>query len=177
MEKKLFLITLFIGFLFLLSFILASDLVINGSVDRYTSQEIGIQFLSPTPNNTTFVGNNYFTINDVKHYLPLKLTGKNDKKGKPTYWGAMANFTSNDFIKTLNDKNIKISMDHKGRCFDNIFVERLWRTLKQEAIYYYRPASVAELSSVIDNFVDWYNNKRLHQSLEYKTPSEVYCGK
>ena len=88
-----------------------------------------------------------------------------------------AQFTSNDFIKVLNDNNIKISMDHKGRCFDNIFIERLWRTLKQEAIYYYRPASLSELSSVIDNFVDWYNNKRLHQSLGYKTPSEVYCGK
>jgi len=85
-------------------------------------------------------------------------------------------FTSNDFIKELSDKDIKISMDHKGRCFDNIFVERLWRTLKQEAIYYYRPASVSELDLVIKNFVDWYNNKRLHQSLGYKTPAEV-CGK
>jgi putative transposase len=83
-------------------------------------------------------------------------------------------FTSNDFIKELSSKNIKISMDHKGRCFDNIFSERLWRTLKQEAIYYYRPASIAELNIVIENFVDWYNNKRLHQSLDYKTPAEVY---
>ena len=87
-----------------------------------------------------------------------------------------AQFTSNDFIKELSDKNIKISMDHKGRCFDNIFVERLWRTLKQEAIYYYRPSSIAELSIVIKNFVDFYNNKRLHQSLGYKTPAEVYSG-
>ncbi len=54
-------------------------------------------------------------------------------------------FTSNDFTSKLRDKDIHISMDHKGRCFDNIFVERLWRTLKQEVIYYYRPESIKSL--------------------------------
>ena len=56
---------------------------------------------------------NYFTINDVKHYLPLKLTGKNDKKGKPTYWGAMANFTSNDFI-SLKENDVVIRDGEKN---------------------------------------------------------------
>ncbi len=83
-------------------------------------------------------------------------------------------FTSNDFIKELSSRNIKISMDHKGRCFDNIYVERLWRTLKQEAIYYYKPSSIRELEIVIKDFVSWYNYQRRHQSLQYKIPAEVY---
>ena len=65
-------------------------------------------------------------------------------------------------------------MDHKGRCFDNIYVERLWRTLKQEAIYYYRPETVNELWSCLKKFVQWYNTQRLHQSLNYYTPESVY---
>ena len=83
-------------------------------------------------------------------------------------------FTSNDFIKVLQDVAIKISMDHKGRCFDNIYVERLWRTLKQEAVYYYRPETIEDLIKCINEFVFWYNNERLHQSLKYKTPKNVY---
>lgn len=85
-------------------------------------------------------------------------------------------FTSNDFIQILYDNKIKISMDHKGRCFDNIFVERLWRTVKQEAIYYYRPENISDLESVLDKFVVWYNNERRHQSLNYMIPAEVYYG-
>ena len=65
-------------------------------------------------------------------------------------------------------------MDHKGRCFDNIFVERLWRTIKQEAVYYYCPETVDDLEKCLEEFVFWYNNHRLHQSLDYKTPAEVY---
>lgn len=83
-------------------------------------------------------------------------------------------FTSNDFTNILLQSNIRISMDHKGRCFDNIFVERLWRTLKQEAIYYYRPETLADLEMYLSEFVEWYNNKRLHQSLGYRTPESMY---
>ena len=65
-------------------------------------------------------------------------------------------------------------MDHAGRCFDNIIIERLWRTLKQEVIYYYRPETIKELEKYLQDFVVWYNNHRLHQSLQYKTPTSVY---
>jgi len=85
-------------------------------------------------------------------------------------------FTSSGFIQILERFCIKISMDHAGRCFDNIFVERLWRTVKQEAIYYYRPETVGELEICLKDFVHWYNNERVHQSLEYKTPADVYFG-
>jgi putative transposase len=83
-------------------------------------------------------------------------------------------FTSNSFINTLEGAGVKISMDHKGRCFDNIFVERLWRTIKQEAVYFYRPSSLKDLKIVLEEFVDWYNNRRIHQSLDYKRPVEMY---
>lgn len=85
-------------------------------------------------------------------------------------------FTSDIFIEMLKQHNIQISMDHKGRCFDNIFVERLWRTLKQEAIYFYRPETVKELEGCLQKFVFWYNNQRLHQSLGYQTPASFYRG-
>lgn len=83
-------------------------------------------------------------------------------------------FTSNDFVNTLHEAKVQISMAHKGRCFDNIYSERLWRTLKQEAIYYYRPETIIELEDRINEFVSWYNNERVHQALCYKTPKSVY---
>lgn len=85
-------------------------------------------------------------------------------------------FTSNEFIKILQDKKIKISMDGVGRCFDNIFVERFWRTVKQEDVYYQRYETVVEARRCLGEFVVWYNYERLHQSLDYKTPYQVYCG-
>lgn len=87
-----------------------------------------------------------------------------------------AQFTSNDFIAMLRNYEVKISMDHRGRCFDNIIMERFWRTLKQEAIYFMRPENIVELERVVGDFVCWYNNTRLHQSLGYKTPLAVYLG-
>lgn len=67
-------------------------------------------------------------------------------------------------------------MDHTGRCFDNIFIERLWRTLKQEVIYYYRPEDITSLENRIKEFVLWYHNQRLHQSLKYRTPSSIFLN-
>lgn len=101
------------------------------------------------------------------------------KKGKPLIFNTDqgSQFTSNDFTSLLLANNIQISMANKGRCFDNIHIERLWRTLKQEAIYYYKPDTLSDLESCIIDFVDWYNNFRLHQSLDYKTPSEFYKSK
>lgn len=98
------------------------------------------------------------------------------KRGKPDIFNTDqgTQFTSNAFIEILKNAGINISMDHKGRCFDNIFVERLWRTIKQEAVYFYRVETVAELEECLNEFVLWYNNERFHQSLGYKTPKEVY---
>jgi len=85
-------------------------------------------------------------------------------------------FTCNDFIKTLQEHQIKISMDGKGRALDNVFIERFWRSLKQEKIYRLDIETVREAKDAIRQYVDFYNNERLHQGLEYKTPRVVYFG-
>lgn len=85
-------------------------------------------------------------------------------------------YTANDFTKILEDKKIKISMDGKGRAVDNIFIERLWRTVKYEHAYIWRFDTIKELREGLKDYFDFYNNKREHQSLKYKTPSEVYGG-
>jgi putative transposase len=92
-------------------------------------------------------------------------------------------FTSDDFTGTLRDHGITISMDGKGRCMDNIFVERLWRSLKYEEVYLNAYASVAEAKAGIDAWLDFYNEERPHQSLGYRTPRQIYeeglwiCGR
>jgi putative transposase len=83
-------------------------------------------------------------------------------------------FTSNDFVSFVEVNDIILSMDAKGRCFDNIFMERFWRSFKQEDLYRHRYESVTEAKASIATYILWYNNQRLHQSLGYKTPSEMY---
>ena len=83
-------------------------------------------------------------------------------------------FTSEKFIDVLKSKNIQISMDGKGRALDNIFVERLWRSLKYEEIYLNSYSDMTELQEAIDNYFNFFNTERFHQSLEYSTPDEIY---
>lgn len=83
-------------------------------------------------------------------------------------------FTSTDFTKVLLDAGVQISMDGKGRVFDNIFIERLWRTVKVEEIYMRDYQTVAEARYYLGRYFEFYNNKRLHQALDYRTPAEVY---
>jgi putative transposase len=83
-------------------------------------------------------------------------------------------FTSDDFTGTLERHKITISMDGKGRYMDNIFIERLWRSLKYEEVYLNAYASVTESKSGIGSWFDFYNEQRQHQSLGYRTPRQVY---
>jgi len=85
-----------------------------------------------------------------------------------------AQFTSQAFTQILLDKEIKISMDGRGCAFDNIFVERLWRTVKYENIYINDYQTVPELRSGLKRYFEFYNQERLHQSLDYQTPKEVH---
>jgi putative transposase len=85
-----------------------------------------------------------------------------------------AQYTSLAFTQLLLDKGIKISMDERGRALDNIFVERLWRTVKYENIYMNDYLSVPELRFGLTQYFEFYNQQRLHQSLDYQTPAEVY---
>lgn len=83
-------------------------------------------------------------------------------------------FTSEEFIKVLQEHNIAISMDGKGRALDNVFIERFWRSLKQEKIYRIDLISVKEAKDAISEYMEFYNNYRLHQSLGYETPRFVH---
>jgi putative transposase len=83
-------------------------------------------------------------------------------------------FTSDDFTGTLKGAGIQISMDGKGRVFDNIFVERLWRTVKVEEVYLRDYQKVTEAAYSLGRYFELYNNRRLHQALGYCTPAEVY---
>jgi len=83
-------------------------------------------------------------------------------------------FTSIDFIRMLKDARIAISMDGKGSWRDNVFVERLWRTIKYEEIYLHAYRSVPEARKAIGKYLEFYNSKRPHSSLDGKPPDQVY---
>jgi putative transposase len=83
-------------------------------------------------------------------------------------------FTSEAFTDRLKDRGIQISMDGRGRVMDNIFVERLWRTVKYEEVYLKDYRSVAEAVENLRLYFDFYNRQRLHQALDYRTPEAVY---
>lgn len=83
-------------------------------------------------------------------------------------------FTNQAFTQILLDKEIIISMDGRGRALDNIFVERLWRTVKYENIYMNEYQTVPDLRQGLTCYFDFYNNERIHQSLDYLTPAEVF---
>ena len=86
-------------------------------------------------------------------------------------------FTGNAFTGVLKEHSIEISMDGKGRAMDNIFIERLWRSVKYEEVYIKEYSSVAELVRELKVYFEFYNEERPHQSMEDMTPSEVYWGK
>lgn len=83
-------------------------------------------------------------------------------------------FTSNNFTKLLLERDVKVSMDGKGRAIDNIMIERFWRSIKYEDIYIKNYLSLKEARSGIASYIDFYNNKRLHAALDYKVPFSVY---
>jgi putative transposase len=86
-------------------------------------------------------------------------------------------YTSLDYVNVLEENKIRISMDGRGRCMDNIFTERLWRTVKYENIYLNEYANIGEAEQGLNEYFKFYNEKRRHQSLEYKTPAQIYFAK
>lgn len=85
-------------------------------------------------------------------------------------------FTSVEFTGALLAEGIKISMDGKGRATDNAFIERLWRTVKQQCIYRNAPSDGQELHRILSAFFAWYNHHRPHQELDGLTPAHLYLG-
>ena len=83
-------------------------------------------------------------------------------------------FTSAEFLSPLKQRGIAISMDGRGRALDNVFIERLWRSVKYELIYPGDFASGAELFAALDRYFHFYNYRRPHQALGYRTPADLY---
>lgn len=86
-------------------------------------------------------------------------------------------FTSQQFTSRLEHDGIRISMDGKGRALDNVFVERLWRNVKYEEIYPKCYENLKEVRNGLKSYFQFYNEKRPHQGLNYRTPAEIYFGK
>ena len=86
-------------------------------------------------------------------------------------------FTAVAFSRAVEGAGIRFSMDGRGRALDNIFVERLWRSVKYEDIYLKEYDTVLSLIKGITNYFRFYNDERVHQSLDYRTPNEVHYGK
>jgi putative transposase len=96
--------------------------------------------------------------------------------GKPEIFNTDqgSQFTSLDFTGVLKDAGVTISMDGRGRCMDNIFIERLWRSLKYEAVYLHELTDGFVAQRVIGEWIDFYNTERPHSALDGRTPAEVY---
>ncbi|MBU1131314.1 IS3 family transposase [Patescibacteria group bacterium] len=106
---------------------------------------------------------NIFCIQALKEALAVNITDiHNSDQG--------AQYTSIDYINVLEENKIRISMDGRGRCMDNIFTERLWRTVKYENVYLNEYADIGEAGQGLREYFKFYNEKRRHQSLDYKTP-------
>ena len=101
------------------------------------------------------------------------------RRGRPEIFNSDqgSQFTSEKFTGELKAREIAISMDGRGRCMDNIFIERLWRSLKYEEVYLKDYASVTEARMSIERYFRFYNHERLHQSLDYRTPAVLYTGR
>jgi putative transposase len=85
-------------------------------------------------------------------------------------------FTAEEFTEVLLESGIKISMDGRGRCLDNVFVERLWRSLKYEEVYLYAYETMSAARAGIGWYFDFFNNDRPHSALGYQTPASFYDG-
>jgi putative transposase len=97
---------------------------------------------------------------------------------KPKIWNSDqgSQFTNPEYIKRLKDKEIKISMDGRGRALDNVFTERLWRSVKYEEVYPNNYRTPREARIGLQRYLEFYNYQRPHQALSYQTPAEVYFG-
>lgn len=100
------------------------------------------------------------------------------QNGKPEIFNTDqgSQFTTPRFVNPLLNNGIRVSMDGRGRALDNVFVERLWRSVKQEKVYLEDFKTVKEAKTGIADYFEYYNQRRPHQSLDYKTPAEVYLS-
>jgi len=101
------------------------------------------------------------------------------RRGRPEIFNSDQGpqFTSDQFTGELEGRHIAVSMDGRGRCLDNVFVERLWRSLKYEEVYLKDYALVSEARAGMGRYFRFYNYERVHASLDYQTPASIYLGR
>src|SRR5271166_4406810 len=99
-------------------------------------------------------------------------------RGKPEVFNTDqgVQFTAEAWTSRLQSAGVAVSMDGRGRCLDNVFVERLWRSVKHENVYPGRYETVPQLDAGLSRYFPFYNSERLHQALDYQTPAAVYRG-
>ncbi len=97
-------------------------------------------------------------------------------KACPEHGRRGSQFTSEAFTSVLLNRGVQISMDSAGSYMDNVFVERLWRSVKYEEVYLKAYESVAQARAGIGAYLSFYNNERPHQALDYRTPAQVFEG-
>jgi putative transposase len=109
----------------------------------------------------------------------LSALGRALDKARPEIFNSDqgSQFTSREFTSKLEEAKIRISMDGRGRAFDNIFIERLWRSVKYEEVYLKSYQSVWEAEDGLDRYFQFYNQERLHQALKYRTPHQIYFSR
>lgn len=118
-------------------------------------------------------------LGDIEHAgypLLYGIIGKSALEGetRDLQHGPGVQFTSPSFTSRLLDEQVLVSMDGRGRAFDNIFIERLWRSVKYEEVYLKDYETVMDAVTGIGGYLNLYSRDRLHQSLDYRTPAEVY---
>ncbi len=98
---------------------------------------------------------------------------------KPTIFNTDqgSQFTSSDFVRSVEEAGVKVSMDGRGRWMDNVFIERFWRSLKYEEVYLHSYETTKEARESIGAWIDFYNNRRPHQALGCKTPAEIHFAR
>jgi len=114
--------------------------------------------------------------NTLESHFCIQAVRQAWRQGQPEIFNTDqgAQFTAHAFTSTLELAGIRISMDGRGRALDNVFVERLWRSVKYEDIYIKRYETVPALEAGLQSYFLFYNQGRLHQSLDYRTPAEVH---
>ena len=101
------------------------------------------------------------------------------KKGKPEIVNSDqgCQYTSNEWILTIEKEGAKVSMDGKGRWVDNVFIERFWRSIKYESVYLHSFETIPEAREILGKYIEFYNRRRPHQALGYKTPDFLYFNR
>lgn len=114
--------------------------------------------------------------NSLDHIFCLDALEESFRFGRPEIFNSDqgVQFTSEEFTGKLLAKEIRISMDSRGRALDNVFVERLWRSVKYEEVYLKGYQTAGDAYDGLGAYFDFYNNERFHQSLDYRTPHQVY---